>query len=474
MVPLAEAGFHVVAPDQRGYGRTTGWDSDYDGDLAPFRLLNLVRDIVGLVAALGHPSVAAVVGHDFGSPVAAWCALLRPDIFRALALMSAPFAGPPALTSDTAQENIHAALASLDRPRKHYQWYYSTRPADADMRRCTQGLPAFLRAYYHVKSADWRANRPSPLQSWTADELAKMPTYYIMDRDKDMAQTVAVEMPSAAEIASATWLTEPELAVYAAEYARTGFQGGLNWYRVRTGGRFDGELQVFTGRTIDVPAIFIAGASDWGPYQVPGSLGRMERACTRFEGCHFVDGAGHWVQQEQPDAVTALLLRFLEREATAAKPRPPAFDPRDVAESNASTYPEPFRAQNQQRYNRRLGDYAGLRNFGVNLTRIVPGGQSSCRHGHSRQDEFVHVLTGEVVLETNGGEQILHAGMCAGFPAGGGEAHRFVNRSSSDVVLLVVGDRTPGDEVSYPDVDMKRAPGPDGIQRFTRKDGTPF
>ncbi|WP_375293379.1 alpha/beta fold hydrolase [Siccirubricoccus sp. G192] len=152
MLPLAAAGFHVVAPDQRGYGRTTGWSADYDGDLAPFRLLNLVRDVLGLVAALGHRSVAAVVGHDFGSPVAAWCALVRPDVFRSVALMSAPFAGPPALPFGTAgaapqpgtgpaAPSIHDELAKLDRPRKHYQWYYSTRQADAEMRHCPQGGP---------------------------------------------------------------------------------------------------------------------------------------------------------------------------------------------------------------------------------------------------------------------------------------------------------------------------------------------
>ncbi len=97
MLPLAAAGYYVVAPDQRGYGRTTGWNADYDGDLRDFRILNAVRDAIGLVFALGYPSVAAVAGHDFGSPVAAWCALLRPDVFRAVAMMSAPFAGPPAL-----------------------------------------------------------------------------------------------------------------------------------------------------------------------------------------------------------------------------------------------------------------------------------------------------------------------------------------------------------------------------------------
>src|SRR3984893_5470298 len=164
MLPLASAGFHVVAPDQRGYGRTTGWDGDYDGDLGSFRILNVVRDVLGLVSALGYHQVAAVIVHDFGASVAAWCALARPDVFRSVALMSAPFAGPPALPFDTADDapqgaaaapNIHDELAMLDRPRKHYQWYYSTRPANADMWHCPQGVHAFLRGYFHYKSADW-------------------------------------------------------------------------------------------------------------------------------------------------------------------------------------------------------------------------------------------------------------------------------------------------------------------------------
>jgi len=234
MVPLAAAGFHVVAPDQRGYGRTTGWDPDYDGDLASFRILNLVRDAIGLVSALGYRSVEAVVGHDFGASVAAWCAVIRPDVFKRMAIMSAPFAGPPALPFDTDRnpvvpktDDIHAALAGLDRPRKHYQWYYSTRAANDDIQRCKQGVHDFPRAYFHHKSADWLGNKPYRLASWTAVDLAKMPTYYIMDRDWDMAETVAAEMPSAAQVAICSWLTEPELRVYSNEYQRAGFQGGL-------------------------------------------------------------------------------------------------------------------------------------------------------------------------------------------------------------------------------------------------------
>src|SRR5918995_6427471 len=131
MLPLAAAGYHVVAPDQRGYGQTTGWDGHHDGDVGSFRLLNLVPDALALVSALGYRSVAAVVGHDFGSPVAACCSLVRPGVFRSVVLISAPFAGPPSLPFNTADDvlqataaggrpgsNIHDELAALDRPRK--------------------------------------------------------------------------------------------------------------------------------------------------------------------------------------------------------------------------------------------------------------------------------------------------------------------------------------------------------------------
>jgi len=155
-------------------------------------------------------------------------------------------------------------------------------------------------------------------------------------------------------------------------------------------------------------------------------------------------------------------------------PEPSGFDPLTLPESNATSYPEPYRATNQQRWNRRLGDHAKLTNYGVNLTRIVPGGQSSHCHAHSRQDEFVYVLEGEVELETNAGTEVLRSGMCAGFPAGTGNGHRFVNRSASDVLLLVIGDRTAGDDVSYPDIDMHGRMGPDSRYAFTHKDGTPY
>ncbi len=329
MPALADAGYHVLAPDQRGYGRTTGWDPSYDGSLHPFRVMNLVRDALGVVFAFGHRDVAAVVGHDFGAIVAPWCALARPDVFRSVVMMSAPFAGPPAIPFDTvdrpapvADDPVHRDLAALPRPRKHYQWYYSTREADADMRHAPQGLHAFLRAYYHHKSADWTANAPHPLQGWTATELAKLPTYYVMDRDQTMAQTVAQEMPAREAIAANRWLPDHELKVYSDEYARTGFQGGLQWYRCGTEGVNTPDFEIFSGRRIAVPACFIAGGQDWGIYQRPGAIEAMRTtACADMRGCHLIDGAGHWVQQERPDEVNRLLLRFLEDRAAAAPDR---------------------------------------------------------------------------------------------------------------------------------------------------------
>ncbi len=315
---LAAAGFLAIAPDLRGYGRTTGWQTGPDAPVAPYRWFSLVRDMLALVLALGHRRVHAVVGHDFGSPLAAWCALLRPDVFPRVVLMSAPFGGPPALPFDTVNHpprpapDVHAALAVLPRPRQHYQWYYSLPTAAAEMDHPPQGLQAFLRAYYHHKSADWPGNQPHPLPGWTAEALAQLPTYYVMDAATSMPATVAPHMPTAAQIAACRWLPDAALAVYAGDYARSGFQGGLNWYRNSTDPQGQAELQLMAGRSIGVPALYIAGASDWGIHQRPGAFAAMQAgACRDLRGCHLLPGAGHWVQQEQPKAVNRLLLAFL-------------------------------------------------------------------------------------------------------------------------------------------------------------------
>ena len=136
-----------------------------------------------------------------------------------------------------------------------------------------------------------------------------------------------------------------------------------------------------------------------------------------------------------------------------------------------SSYPEPFASRMARRRKRALGDFFGLKNFGVNLTRIAPGGESVLMHTHSRQDELVYVLEGEAVLATPAGETRLSPGMCAGFPVWG-EAHHFLNRSDRDLVILEIGDRPAGNEGTYPQDDLKAVMGADGTWRFTRKDGT--
>ncbi|KAJ5735577.1 uncharacterized protein N7483_000702 [Penicillium malachiteum] len=323
---LADAGFHAVAPDQRGFGRTTGWDtrSFEEVDLASFSLTNLVRDIVVLVHALGYRSVHCVVGHDCGAITASLCALMRPDFFRSVVLMSHPFNGSPTLPFNTANEGsveeqaevaaqgggggaegsaaasgIHEALARSG--RKHYKWYYSTASANTDMSSLApEELHRFLRGYFHLK----------------IEEVVQMPYYYIMPLDATMPEAVErhmVDEPSQG-MTSHSWLPDDELAVYVAEYARTGYQGGLNWYCVRTaaGGRFTKDYDLFAGKKIETPCSFISGAKDWGTYQEPGALDKMTSGavCSDFRSLKVLDGVGHWIPQEAPDEVVQTIIEL--------------------------------------------------------------------------------------------------------------------------------------------------------------------
>jgi uncharacterized cupin superfamily protein len=155
------------------------------------------------------------------------------------------------------------------------------------------------------------------------------------------------------------------------------------------------------------------------------------------------------------------------------KPKSPAFDPKDLPEISSTGYPEPYKSRVAGRHRRRLGDHAGLKNFGVNLTRLDPGAESSMRHWHAKQDEFIYVVEGEITLVTDAGRQKLGPGMAAGFPAGKPDGHQLVNETGRPVVYLEVGDRTPDDSASYPDVDLAVRM-VDGKWLFTRKDGSPF
>lgn len=152
----------------------------------------------------------------------------------------------------------------------------------------------------------------------------------------------------------------------------------------------------------------------------------------------------------------------------------PALDPAQVPAATGSSYPEQYRGAVAGRSKRRLGDALGLGIFGVNLTTIKPGAQSALRHWHSAQDEFIYVIEGELVLVTDGGEQVLRPGMCAGFPAGKADGHHLVNRGGRDAIYLEIGDRTRNDVVTYPDNDILAPATSDGSRRFTKKDGTPY
>ncbi|KAJ6492806.1 hypothetical protein C8R47DRAFT_1319168 [Mycena vitilis] len=181
-------------------------------------MTSLVKDVLALVYTLRYQSAAGVVGHNFGSSVAAYCALIRPDVFRSAVLISAPFAGPPKLTLGGG-----SALPLLDKISGAF--------ANADLMNAPGGLRAFMREYYHVKSADWEGNNPHELAP-EASAMAELPHYYMMPLHKTMPEAVHGFGPSAEEIARNMWLTEEELGVYVAEYSRTGFHSGLNACRM--------------------------------------------------------------------------------------------------------------------------------------------------------------------------------------------------------------------------------------------------
>lgn len=203
--------------------------------------------------------------------------------------------------------------AQLTPPRKHYTWYYSTVEAKNEMAP-REGLHDFLRECFHLKSADAN-NNPHPLDSMAATELAKLPHYYVMPKELGMGENIAQDMTKE-EVAnmrekSSRWFLDSDLEIYVNEFARTGFQGGLNWYSVMTDLKLQTDVDVFAGKKIEVPILLISGTKDYLIYQTPGALEKMEQACSDFRGISWVEGAGHWPQQEQPEAVIEQIINFL-------------------------------------------------------------------------------------------------------------------------------------------------------------------
>jgi pimeloyl-ACP methyl ester carboxylesterase len=332
MPALAAAGYYAVAPDCRGFGRTAGWDDSWDADPQPFLALNMVRDQIALVSALGYRSTAMMVGHDQGSLLAALGALIRPDMFPRLTLIGGGFGGPPSFPFNTANgapaphpeftnAELEAEYAKLDPPRRGYQDYWASPEAERDMKNVPPGMTNFFRAFYYMKSADFAGNQhlqplhPVHSAKEAAEQNKRIPEYYVMRRGNSMPATVAAAMPDAAYIKACKWLTEAECEVYGMEYTRSGWTGALHEYRHRRNNAYPptpAEQLTFSGRTIDVPSQVIAGKEDWGPNRtIGGPMNIGKTGYTQFRGVHMIAGAGHWAHEEQPGEVSALLTGFL-------------------------------------------------------------------------------------------------------------------------------------------------------------------
>jgi len=280
MAAVAAAGYRAVAPDMRGYGGT-----DAPQDASRYTLLHLVGDMVGLLKALGE-SRAVVVGHDWGAPVAWHAALLRPDLFRAVVGMSVPYAPPWKV-------DLIGALEKQGVRDFYMQYFQTPGVAEAEFER---DVPASIRRIHFSGSGD------APGQA-SFGMLAPGAGF--------LANTVDPEVLP-------PWMTDADVAYYAAEFGRAGFRGGLNWYRCL---RLNAELLApWRGGVIHQPSMFIAGARD-GVLRFPASMAQIERFSSTLpglRGCHILEGAGHWIQRERSAQVNTLLLQFLDEVASTA------------------------------------------------------------------------------------------------------------------------------------------------------------
>jgi pimeloyl-ACP methyl ester carboxylesterase len=271
---LAAAGYRVVAPDQRGYGQT-----DKPQAIESYNILNLVGDIVGLVNSLGVDS-ATIVGHDWGAPVAWTSALLRPDIFRAIALLSVPyFARGPMSPSE--------GMKAIAGDNHFYQLYFQEpgrveRELEEDPRRS-------MAMMLYSASGD-----PSPAEEWK----------FVFPKTMRFIETGVVpkKLPP--------WLTEADLDFFAGEFKRGGFRGGINWYR-----NFDRNWEItafLDGARLRQPALFVAGEKDVVGKMIPGGYAHAGMFTPNLKKKVIIPGAGHWIQQERPQEVNDLLLEFLK------------------------------------------------------------------------------------------------------------------------------------------------------------------
>jgi pimeloyl-ACP methyl ester carboxylesterase len=270
---LAEAGYRAVAPDMRGYGRSARPHA-----VEAYSQLQLVGDMVGLVEALGAES-AVIIGHDWGAPVAWNAALLRPDLFRAVGALSVPWTPPPPVPPTQ-------MLRALAGDRFHYVLYFQE-PGKAE-RELESDVRHWLEGFFYMASGD---------ATFDAAKLANTPK---TAKFSDLF-VWPEKLPA--------WLTEDDVDFYAGEFERTGFRGGLNWYRNID--RSWEELRAFRGAQVRVPALFVAGDRDGVVLANPQAVSELSGRVPTLRRKELLPGCGHWTQQERPDAVNRILVDFL-------------------------------------------------------------------------------------------------------------------------------------------------------------------
>jgi len=273
---LAEAGYHVVAPDQRGYGQT-----DRPEAVEDYIILQLSGDIIGLIDALGETG-AVIVGHDWGATVTWHCALLRPDIFRAVVLMSVPYR-----RRWSADIRPTEAMKQMAGEKQFYQLYFQE-PGKAE----------------HELEADVRKTMLMSLYSGSGDAPPNKRWRFLFDNSETFLDTGTVPETLPA------WLTEADLDFYTEEFKRTGFRGGLNWYRnIDTNWKL--LTQILSGAKIHQPSLFVAGEFDPIITMYRQHFDSLEETMPGLRKKVLVPGAGHWIQQERPNEVNDLLIEFL-------------------------------------------------------------------------------------------------------------------------------------------------------------------
>ena len=311
---LSNKGFYCIAPDQRGYGQTT-YNTYNEKSLSKFSVINLSKDIFVLLKNLNIKKVN-VIGHDFGSYIACYFTLLYPNMVNSLITMSMPFGGPPSKSSKFGSytvQDINKNLSKLSPPRKHYQKYFASKSALNNIKNCKQGMFNFLKAYFFYKSIDYKKNKPHKLSSFSASQLSKMPTYYIMLRSLGIVETVQKIVPK--NNYQLSWISDKELEIYANSFKKIDIQGPLNWYKVMISLKERKKIiNLKLSQSIKIPSLFIAGEADWGPYQKPGELEKMEtKFFKNFYGIKIISNAGHWVQQENTKDCMKAIINFYKK-----------------------------------------------------------------------------------------------------------------------------------------------------------------